>query len=167
MSDDANAVVHLYAGQVWTIGHKVVRYGGQLRRHVDAGQLLTRTEGAIIHAGDAVGQGHRGEPRIGKAIDTRLGERRLFSQVHLRQLRTVLESIVVNAGGSFCQHHLLQLVAVVENAARHLFDVGREAELGQRVATLESVILQLRQTLRQYKGFDGITVAERIAANGL
>ena len=56
---------------------------------------------------------------------------------------------------------------MVEDTIRHLLNIGRKAELCNRIATLKGVILQFCNAFWQYKGLDGITVAESITTNGL
>ena len=44
---------------------------------------------------------------------------------------------------------------MVEDTIRHLLNIGRKAELCNRIATLKGVILQFCNAFWQYKGLDG------------
>ena len=68
MANNSNTVVHLHAGQIRTIGHKVVRYGSKLCGYVNTCQLLALAECAIVHLGNAVGQRYCGETGVGKCV---------------------------------------------------------------------------------------------------
>ena len=107
MTYHADTVVHLNTGQLWTIGHEVVRNGGQLRGNINAGQLLTATERTIVHRRNAIGQRYSGKACIGKSINTYIGQCRLFGYVHRGQIRTILERIIVYTGCSISQRHTL------------------------------------------------------------
>ena len=107
MAYHADTVVHLNTGQLRTIGHEVVRNGGQLRGNINAGQLLTATERTIVHRRNAVRQRHCGKACIGKGINTYVVQCRLFGDVHSGQIRTILERIIVYTGCSISQRHTL------------------------------------------------------------
>ena len=107
MAYHADTVVHLNTGQLWTIGHEVVRNGGQLRGNINAGQLLTATERTVFHRRNAVRQRHCGKACIGKGIITYVGQCRLFGNVDCGQIRTVLERIMIDTSCSISQCHTL------------------------------------------------------------